>query len=225
MKRLCAIILTFLLLQGMVYALGVSDMAKIQANKLVSTLDLTEEQTEKVEEVIRSQIIKLQAAGDMDSDDPREMMENMRSIDTETQESIKEILTDEQRETLESERVSCLPDRQMIQMNEELDLTETQFVAIDSIYSSMRSQGGPPSGERGGGSPPSGDRDEMREKMEEMNEAIMALLTEEQQEKFEEMLEEQQSRGRPSGGPPGGGPGGGGPGGGGPPGGGGRPGF
>ena len=221
MRRLSAIILALLILQGLVYAIGVDDLARIQADKLVSRLDLTDEQIEQAKGLIRSQILKMQVAEDMESDDPREVMENMRSINSDLQKNIKEILTDEQSEALESERVSVLLSRRMIQMNEELDLTATQYVAIDSIFSSMRSEGGPPSGERGGSGPPFGDRDGMRKKMEEMNNAIMELLTEEQQEKYEEMLEERQSLGRPSGGPPGGGPGGGGP----PGGGGGRPGF
>lgn len=159
--------------------IGVDDLARIQTEKLASALKLNEKQSAQVQEIIRAQILKLQVAEDMSRENWREIVDEIRSIETDTRESIEKTLDNEQANLLAEIRGPVLPKARMLSLNEHLDLTELQYVTIDSILNSSREQM----------DPRSGNRREMRKRMQKMNDGIIAVLTDEQREKYEELME------------------------------------
>ncbi len=179
MKLPCLTIVAVMLIAGPANAIGIADLARIQADKLSSMLSLSEKQTAEVSELIRAQILKLQVSEDMSSDNRREMMAEIRSIETDTRESIRGVLDDNQAQMLAEMRGSILPQPRMLNLNEHLDLNESQYIAIDSILTSYRERM----------EPRSEDRREMREQMRKMNDEITELLTDEQKQKYEKLMD------------------------------------
>ena len=166
---------------------GDGDPLDRRMSRLVKELNLSDEQSAQVREILDGSMKIAEATRQELGDNPDALREVLRENRDQTNLEIEAILSEEQRELFEALKKTGRADAQAERLGELLGLSADQYEAVHAILvesqeelSAMRDQSGGGRGARG----------QLRGIMEDADKSIMAVLTEDQQEIYEEYRDE-----------------------------------
>jgi len=189
--RFMAVVLCAGLAASLLFAVnaeaGDGDPLERRMSRLEKELKLSDEQSTQVREILDGSMKIAEATRQELGDNPDALREALRENRDQTNLEIEAVLSEEQRETFQAFKKTGRADAQAERLGELLGLSADQYEAVHAILvesqeelSALRDRGGGGRGARG----------QLRGIMEDADKSIMAVLTEDQQETYEEYRDE-----------------------------------
>lgn len=210
MRNICVLLMLLFLITAV--SAKANDFVEQRVKKLQSELNLSEEQTGQVRQVLAYNYEQAQKEREENQGNPEALMNAAKARQEMTARQIKNMLTAEQYEKYQEISKNAVVDNAVLRLKERLNLTDEQTELVEAIMASTRDE------MRKLHESGSGDRRQSmmqgRQIMENQDKQIEALLTDAQKKIYEEVKKERREEMRkrmheegrgPQGGPPGGG--------------------
>jgi Spy/CpxP family protein refolding chaperone len=167
-----------------------NDMVEQRVNKLQKELNLSEEQTNRVRQVLDYNYQQAQKEHEENKGNPEALINAAKARQEITDRQMQNVLTPEQYQEYQEISKNSVTDAAALKLKERLALTDEQTGQVAQIYAATRDEMQKMRENN------SGDRRRMREQMraliEKQDKQIEALLTGEQKEIYEDVKKERQ---------------------------------
>ncbi len=184
--------LVMLWMVGTALAVSQEQLVEMRVEHLRGQLQLTDEQADTARVVIARYVGQLQGQGGRPTPDPQDRQALPGKLEAEVRERIGATLNESQREQLAGFEGCIVPDRQLLQLNSRLNLTEKQVPVVEEILGIYRAEIQAAMNKRD--SDRRGMMGGMREIMDRQDESLKAVLSKDQAKELEKFRDEQRQQ-------------------------------
>lgn len=169
-----------------------TNLLEKQVQKLKKELQLTDEQTGQIKEILETERTEMQQEREESPGQKPVRREDIEASKTFVDAQISNILTDEQFEKYQEMKKDMVTDVQTLRLAKQLNLSETQARQMQKVLVARREKMNKLRNEN------TGDRRKMREQgmklMQQSNKAVEKILTPEQLKKYRELQKERRQK-------------------------------